>query len=936
MRYIQKNSFLLLFLFLLTSSLNAQVVTTIPVIPNSEDTVTVVFDATQGDGGLAGFSGDVYAHTGVITDKSTTPSDWKFVQGTWGQPTPKVRMTSLGNDKYQLKYHLRNFYGVPMADTIKKMAFVFRSADGNQSGRDAGGGDIFVDVATVGIDVIFLAPTSPQVVVDLGDSTDIVVGAQASDSIRLYVNQVLVEKSTTSSLNYRFKGLTPGEYELKAIAEGPGGTVAVDSFSLYVRALNPPVAAVPLNVIEGVNYRNDSTVIIMLYAPQKQYAFLIGSFNDWKVEDINYMNKSPNGNNYWVELTGLTPRKEYTYQFWVDGEIRVADPYAEKILDPWSDPGIRPANYPNLIPYPTGKTNDIVSVFQTAQTPYNWQVTNFTPPKKTDLVVYELHVRDFSEEDSYQTVIDSINYLKRLGINAIELMPVMEFENNDSWGYNPSFMFAVDKSYGTKDKLKELIDLCHANGIAVILDIVLNHQFGQSPLVRLYWDAANNRPASNSPWFNAIPKHDFNVGYDFNHESLATIDFVDRVLKFWIEEYKVDGYRFDLSKGFTQKNTLGNVGAWGQYDANRVQTLKNIAHTMWSTDPDSYVILEHFSDNGEEKELADHGMLIWGNHNHNYNEATMGYHNNSNFQWISYKIRGWNDPHAVGYMESHDEERLMYKNLQFGNSFGSYNVKDLETALGRQELAATFFFTVPGPKMIWQFGELGYEVNIDFNGRVGRKPIRWNYFQEPARRRLYQVYAALAKLRVEENAFETNNFEMNVGGSFKRIKLAHPDMNVVVLGNFDIVAGDMDPAFYNTGKWYEFFTGDSINVNNVNDRIFLQPGEYRLYTTKRLAKPNIASVGLEASFSNGKSLSIFPNPTDGVISLSFQLDRAATVAVDLMDLTGRRIGEVYRGELGRGAQALSLDLAKTKVAKGLYLLRVRAGDSFAVEKVWVK
>jgi 1,4-alpha-glucan branching enzyme len=93
-------------------------------------------------------------------------------------------------------------------------------------------------------------------------------------------------------------------------------------------------------------------------------------------------------------------------------------------------------------------------------------------PEKDKLVVYELLVRDFDAGRNYQSIIDRIDYFKNLKINAIELLPVMEFEGNESWGYNTSFHMALDKFYGSSSKLKEMIDVCHQNGIAVILDVL--------------------------------------------------------------------------------------------------------------------------------------------------------------------------------------------------------------------------------------------------------------------------------------------------------------------------------------------------------------------------------------------------------------------------------------------------------------------------------
>ncbi len=114
--------------------------------------------------------------------------------------------------------------------------------------------------------------------------------------------------------------------------------------------------------------------------------------------------------------------------------------------------------------------------------------------------------------------------------------------------------------------MKRFIDECHRHGIAVIQDMVLNHSYGQSPLVRLYWDKQNNRPSAQNPWYNPVsPNPVYSWGYDFNHESEATKIFVDRVNRYWLTEYKVDGFRFDFTKGFT--NTPGDGSA---YDAARI------------------------------------------------------------------------------------------------------------------------------------------------------------------------------------------------------------------------------------------------------------------------------------------------------------------------------------------------------------------------------
>src|SRR5690606_13071190 len=125
--------------------------------------------------------------------------------------------------------------------------------------------------------------------------------------------------------------------------------------------------------------------------------------------------------------------------------------------------------------------------------------------------------------------------------------------------------------------------------------------------------------------------------------------------------------------------------------------------------------------------------------------ASMGINQEWDFSWVLHTERGWTNPYVVGYMESHDEERMVYKNLNFGNSSGSYNIKDTTTALKRMELNAAFFLTLPGPKMIWQFGELGYpysintctDLSVNNDCRLANKPIRWDYLNDTRRMKIY-------------------------------------------------------------------------------------------------------------------------------------------------------------------------------------------------------
>jgi len=642
------------------------------------------------------------------------------------------------------------------------------------------------------------------------------------------------------------------------------------------------------------------------------------------------MKRSPDGNWYWMAVTGLDPAREYAFQYLIDESLHIPDPYSNKVLDPWNDKFIDAATYPDLMPYPEGKADNLVSVFQTRPAVYQWRNSSFTPPEKDTLIIYEMLVRDFVETHRFKTIRDTLDYLERLGVNAIELMPVNEFEGNSSWGYNPSMYFAVDKYYGTANDLKELIDSCHSRGIAVILDVVFNHAFGTNPLVRMYWNSLTGQPAANNPWFNVTsPNPVYSWGYDFNHASTQTQAFADSVCHYWINEFRADGFRFDFTKGMT--NTPGD--GWA-YDASRIAILNRIGNKIRSYKPDAILILEHFADNNEEKELAANGFLLWGTAKFRYQAASASRSDwNMSISEASWKNRGWTVPGIVDYMESHDEERIMALNLTQGEAVGGYNIKELNTALKRIKLTATFFMTIPGPKMLWQFQELGYDFAKNYNDDpLGPKPIRWDYYTVAARRNLYDNFSALAELKKSQPAFSSDNFSITESGETKRLNIQHADMDVVVLGNFDLFPRDIAPNFTRTGTWYEFFRGTAIDVgtSSQNTPITVPQGEYRIYTSKQVARPSFL-LGVEDALeadNEGVLFEIFPNPFSDQATVIFSDESSVRPrTLELFSVNGARIRTIVIP-----AGISEVEIEGSELTKGVYYVRVTSGRVSSARK----
>ncbi len=925
----------------------AQLITTDPPFPTTMDLVLIIFDATEGSGGLAGYTGDVYAHTGVITSESSTGSDWRYVQTSWGQNTPETKMERIGDDLYTLEISpdVREYYGVPFNEEIYQMAFVFRSDFPVQGsyleGKTATGGDIFVDVFEAGLTVAFFKPDYKPVIITPGDTIEVEIKANNSDSLSLYVDNELIKTVEGELLTDTLTGNIYGKHWVRAEAKNDTSMIA-DSFYYYVRK-PVEISVLPEGIRDGINYIDENTVILSLFAPYKDYIYVIGDFNDWMVDSGYYMKLTPDSNRYWLQIDDLVPSKEYIFQYFIDGYIRVGDSYADKTSDPDHDKYISNETYPNLIEYPEGKTTAVATVLQTNQEEYQWQINNFEPPEITDLVIYELLIRDFTTQHTYQALTDTLGYLERLGVNAIELMPVNEFEGNISWGYNPSYYFAPDKYYGPKNMLKQFIDECHSRGIAVIIDIVLNHAYDQCPMVQMYFNGS--KPTPENPWFNVnsnFTNPDAHWGNDFNHESIYTQQLTDSINSYWMSEYHVNGFRFDFTKGFGN-NIKGPDDPWGSnYDADRIALLKRMADEIWERNPEAIVIIEHLSENSEEKELANYGMLLWGNMNHNYAEASMSYHTGgkSDFSWISYQKRGWNDPHVVGYMESHDEERIMYKNVTWGNSGGTYNIKDTTTALRRIELISTFFYTIPGPKMIWQFGEIGYDYSIDFNGRLGPKPVRWDYLQDWRRSYLYRVVSSLIGLRTNYDVFETNNFELHVSGITKQIILRHNTMDIVIVGNFDISEGEIIPLFTHTGSWYDYFTGEEISVSNLNTEMQLDPGEYHIFSDIQLPTPDIGTtIELPVIINNQEaSFMVFPNPVRDVINIRLELSGDSDISLSVYNCYGQKLINIYNGHMKMGIHNFSWSKSEKNgniLKPGLYFCVLRTENRTESQKFLV-
>jgi len=923
---LKKITFLLLFI----TSLGFSQVTITPSTFEVTESITISIDANSSATDCNGFSNPtkVYMHSGV----GTVTNAWETsVVGNWGLDDGVGEMTlNSSNNRWEITIIPKIYYALTdtQATSVTNMGMVFRNETGAQEMKDNGCNDFIYNVGS--FQLTLNSPSSSITVLNSGQNLSINATTSLTANFTLKADGAIIDQKPNLT-TYTFSPTVTQNTTYTLEATNNGETKS----TTFQAIINPTVTeeTVPSGMKDGINLNpSDNTkATLVFYAPGKEFIHVIGSFNNWQIDNAYLLKKDSAENRFWIELTGLIPQTDYSYQYIIDADLKVADPYSTVVLTESNDQYINVITYPDLPSYPTGETNHAVTLLRTGDAAYVWQTTSFTKPAKTDLVIYELLIRDFDALHSYDAVKARLDYLEDLGINAIEFMPVMEFDGNESWGYNPSFHMALDKYYGNTTSFKQFIDECHRRGIAVIIDVAFNHATGQNPYYRMWNtnDGGYGGTASpDNPFFNQVATHSYGVFNDFNHSQQATKDYVKRVTQYWIDEYKIDGFRWDLTKGFTQNCTASDESCTGSYQQDRVDILKEYADDQWDIDPDFYVIFEHLGTNNEETQWVNYrlgegkGIMVWGNHNNNYNQATMGFNNNSDFSWISYKNRGWSVPANVSYMESHDEERLMYKNIQFGNSNGSYNVKTSTTALDRMELAGAFYFTVPGPKMIWQFGELGYDISINQNDRTGNKPIKWEYFDDQNRKDIYNTWAKLISLKLNYNIFETSDFTLDVSNSngLKKIHLTNASatdiQNVVVIGNFGVTTQNISPFFQQTGTWYNLLDDNAtVIVTSTTASISLAPGEFKVYGN------NPATLSNEDITLEKNSLQLYPNPTSSSFSLS-----KIVLEVRVFDITGKQIKQFTKNTISNNTYFV------TDLKTGVYFVRIKETSNKIITK----
>ena len=926
-----------------------------PFEVNQQVTITVDIASDETNCNSINNPSSVYMHSGIGDDNSP----WGFsVIGNWGQDDGVGQMSDNGDGTWSITITPSDYFNLDtnQSSLATRMGLVFRNEDGTQELKDDGCSDFFINVGAFQVDLINPDSSGIILVENNGGTQILAQNTNGNADYELYANGELVDSQTNTNFynGYLFSNLNENQYCELYISQGE--STIIKKFTILVD--NTTVQSIPSNLEDGINYSDDNTKItLVLSAPNKDFIYVSGNFNFWSPDSEYAMKKDSDSERFWLEIQDLTPGELYTYQYWVadivpiedsPNLVKTADPFSTMVLSPFDDPWIPEESYPNLpeYPYEFGIEREITA-FQTGLQDYNWQVDNFEKPNEEDLVIYEVLIRDFDSERTFQNLIDRIDYFKQLNINAIELMPIMEYEGNESWGYNTAFHMSVDKFYGPEEKLKEFIDLCHQNGIAVILDLVMNHVMGRSPMNRMWMNDPDKNgwgePSEENPYFNEIATHTYGLGNDFNHQSTYTQYYTQRVIKHWIENFKIDGIRWDLTKGFTQNCNTQDENCTNNYQQDRVDILKSYADYSWSLDENHYVIFEHLGGSNEEQQWANYrlnegkGIMMWGKTNTPYYQLIMGYSANSNFSGIGHESRGFEGKRLLGYFESHDEERVMYNALQYGNNWDGYNIQDLNTSLSRMSAIGAISLTIPGPKMIWHFSDLGMENSLftcndgtvnEPDCKLDTKPQpQWvdNWLENVNRREVYDNWARIIDLKINEDVFE-GNYSISSGSLTPIIYIWDDGIdsnllkNVVIVSNFDVVEQTITPYFPYNGTWFDLMDENgesSINVNSTSDQITLQPGEFKIFG-------NQSSIALSQNEYEIDDVYFYPNPSEGYINFNKDVD-----LIEIYDITGKIVVTFENTVKNR---PINIDYLDT----GLYLVKISNDNLLSTKTLIVK
>ena len=688
-------------------------------------------------------------------------------------------------------------------------------------------------------------------------------------------------------------------------------------------------APMPGGIDLGPTWLNNS-MFLAVYAPSQPVMRVIVNTleNSSEEPEALTMYKDPNiQDTWWIELD--LPNGEYEYEYLLINGNRIADPFSRRLTN--------------------GKTRIEIGPggISTADD-FLWSSNDYIRPSLDTLIIYELHVDDFSAQGNgqgtFSDVIDRLDHLKMAGVNAIELLPITEFPGTHSWGYDPQLMSAVEENYGTPEEFMRLVDEAHSRGIAVIIDLVWNHIKSTSPIWEIQPDYDLNPYIKLHTDLNPNEAEGSWGMLDWDHFNTRTIDYINRVHKIWVDEYRVDGFRFDAMYmiGWDMQQQEYGIPAWST-------SLRN-------HDPTVYQIAEHLPSNPWLIENTD---LSSGWHDSFHDRLLNDVHGQSlSTMSIMRQIIGlheysdWGDPYnsltqAVKYMVSHDEQSILQEMV----TFNSYSI---EEARSRDKFYATILFTSLGIPMLFQGQEFGLQTGWDDDNNNGNyddeklqyRPVDWSILDTETGQSHLEHYSKLAKLRKSNPAFYRGTFyDLYRYTSQKVIVYGYKDESpnnnndqVVVVANFSSLERTIENVpFLSSGTWHDALSPANVitvDQDNYYDEYSI-PAKSAIVFTNRDYQLTIPSSN-ESLPDRFEIVECYPNPFNGKLNILYHINNTSNIRATIYDLSGKVIKSFKYEQKYPGQHQLIWDTKNNNgdaVATGLYFISISSENRTTNTKV---
>lgn len=515
---------------------------------------------------------------------------------------------------------------------------------------------------------------------------------------------------------------------------------------------------------------HDGFVTFTIYAPRKKLVSLMGEFNDWRHEPMKEV-----ADGLWSTEREL-PRGSFCYQFLIEEEQIICDPYARRL---YKEPRGGPPQ----------------AVIKVREDPYVWLYEEWDQPQLQDMIIFELHVADFTPERNIRGAMKKLDHIADLGCTAIELMPIFESGSDTGWGYTPEYLFAVHHDYGAPNELRSFVDEAHKRGIAVLLDIVLAHTAHNHPFNRMY-------RYEESPWYGlslAGKTNEFGLPtLDFGKP--ATEAFARDVVQYWLQDFHVDGFRFDYAK---------LIGAEGD------KGMPALAKACKAIQPGAIVISEVLPED-PQFHLRGTCDATWHLRFSRCMRALMTDRRIDQYdpgrfdeciKVLDPRHEGYDRASVmINYLESHDEERLV---LDLMNAGCSEHLARMKSGL-----CATLLATAAGEPMYYHGQGWGEKTpkNMEHNF------IIWETLATPAGRGLWEHYRRMFHFRRQHIACRTDNLDITAVKNDQRIVVYHrwheAGDEVVVAANVHEHGQEFDVPLPGDGRWAELFTGQQFEARD--------------------------------------------------------------------------------------------------------------------------